>query len=112
VNNKEEVEAIIDLVDDDHSGQIEFAEFLSILKGSDGSAGTKVIKEFFEDLTNQKFGGEDIAFSNLVLHLRRRTLLKAIMERDEKAVRIMENVKCQVEQEKAQRKLEEAEEEE
>jgi hypothetical protein len=47
-----------------------------------------------------------------VLHLRRRTLLKAIMERDEKAVRIMENVKCQVEQEKAQRKLEEAEEEE
>jgi Ca2+-binding EF-hand superfamily protein len=42
---------MIDLVDEDGSGAIEFGEFLSIIKNSDASEKTAKINKFFKDLT-------------------------------------------------------------
>lgn len=43
---------MIDSVDEDHSGQIEFPEFLGIIKNSDGSEKTAKINKFFKDMTS------------------------------------------------------------
>ena len=43
-------------VDDDGSGQIEFPEFLKIIKGDENDMATKKITIFFKDLCNGKFG--------------------------------------------------------
>jgi Ca2+-binding EF-hand superfamily protein len=43
---------MIDLVDEDGSGKIEFGEFLSIIKNSDSNEKTAKINKFFKDLTN------------------------------------------------------------
>ena len=43
---------MIDLVDEDGSGMIEFGEFLSIIKNSDGSEKTAKINKFFKDMTS------------------------------------------------------------
>ena len=43
---------MIDLVDEDKSGKIEFDEFLSIIKNSDSNEKTAKINKFFKDLTN------------------------------------------------------------
>jgi len=47
---------MVDKVDDDKSGQIEFAEFLRIIKGTGQDEQTKKISTFFKDLTQGKFG--------------------------------------------------------
>jgi len=91
---------MIELVDDDLSGQIEFNEFLNILKSRDGDEGSMAIKTFFEELTNKKYGG-NIAFPNLVLKLRRQSLLNAIRadtdpEQKKRGNRIMKNVRVQL----------------
>lgn len=51
--SREDVKKIIDTVDDDHSGQIEFKEFLDIIKnknseGSSGSEKDNLIIDFFK----------------------------------------------------------------
>lgn len=51
-DNREEVKQMIELVDQDGSGQIEFPEFLSIIKNSDGSEKTAKINKFFKDMTS------------------------------------------------------------
>jgi hypothetical protein len=43
---------MIDLVDEDGSGMIEFTEFLGIIKNSDGSEKTAKINKFFKDMTS------------------------------------------------------------
>lgn len=50
--NREEVQEMIDLVDEDGSGMIEFTEFLGIIKNSDGSEKTAKINKFFKDMTS------------------------------------------------------------
>jgi Ca2+-binding EF-hand superfamily protein len=59
---------MIDLVDEDGSGKIEFGEFLSIIKNSDGNEKTAKINKFFKDLTtgNLTSGKEDLSFYLLV----------------------------------------------
>jgi Ca2+-binding EF-hand superfamily protein len=42
---------MVKLVDDDDSGQIEFPEFLRIIKMSGGDSQTSRITEFFKDLS-------------------------------------------------------------
>lgn len=63
----EEVEELVLAVDDDGSGEIEFPEFLDIVKGKSGGEKTKVITEFFQSLTNGKFDTKEIAFPNYIL---------------------------------------------
>lgn len=43
---------MIDLVDEDGSGMIEFPEFLSIIKNADGTSKTAKINKFFKDVTS------------------------------------------------------------
>jgi Ca2+-binding EF-hand superfamily protein len=58
VDNRQQVQKIVQMVDDDGSEMIEFEEFLSIIKGGSNKKegavddGTGAIYEFFNDLTS------------------------------------------------------------
>jgi Ca2+-binding EF-hand superfamily protein len=74
---------MIDLVDEDKSGKIEFGEFLSIIKNSDGNDKTAKINKFFKDLTNGNLtNGSDLSFYLLVQKMRRDYLMEALMSGD------------------------------
>ena len=53
---------MINNVDDDQSGQIEFPEFLQIIKAEDGDANAGNIKTFFKDFSNGKLGKKELSF--------------------------------------------------
>ena len=55
------------LVDEDGSGNIEFGEFLDIILNKKGDTSTKVITNFFKNLTNGKYNQTGLAFPNWVL---------------------------------------------
>lgn len=57
---------MIDSVDEDGSGMIEFPEFLSIIKNSDGSEKTAKINKFFKDMTGGQLASSDLSFNMLV----------------------------------------------
>lgn len=96
---------MIDLVDDDGSGMIEFNEFLGIIKNSDGSEKTAKINKFFKDMTSEQFSKNDLSFNLLVQKLRREYLMDAIMsgDPDKRAFgeKILRNVSKQVQAQKA-----------
>ena len=56
--SREEVQEIIDAVDDDKSGKIEFGELLGIIKNSDSNDKSKIF-EFFTNMTNGNFDIEE-----------------------------------------------------
>lgn len=60
--NIHQVVEMIDKVDDDKSGQIEFPEFLKIIKGNENDESTKKITIFFKDLCQGKFGKKEVSF--------------------------------------------------
>lgn len=94
---------MIDLVDEDGSGMIEFNEFLTIIRNSGENDKTKVITDFFKDLVNGKFGNQDMSFPMFVCKQRRKHLLNAIYSEDEKkkeGFRILENLKIVYENER------------
>jgi hypothetical protein len=72
---------MIDLVDADGSGQIEFNEFLSIIKNSSDERTAKINK-FFKDMASGHLKGSDLSFNLLVQKLRRDFMLDAIMSPD------------------------------
>ena len=74
----EEVEKLVDLVDEDKSGQIEFNEFLDIILNKSGDASARVITDFFKNLTNGKYETKGLAFPNWVLKEQRKYLKNAI----------------------------------
>lgn len=57
---------MIDAVDDDGSGMIEFPEFLNIIKNSDGNEKTGKINKFFKDMTSGELKSKDLSFNMLV----------------------------------------------
>ena len=73
---------MIDSVDDDGSGMIEFPEFLGIIKNSDGNDKTAKINKFFKDMTSGKLAGEDLSFNLLVQKMRRDYMMDAILSGD------------------------------
>ena len=79
VESVEEVQNLVDLVDDDGSGSIEFGEFLDIVLNKNGSARTKVITEFFKNLTNGRYDTGNMSFSAWVLKSQRSYLKNAVM---------------------------------
>lgn len=91
-----EVQEMIDAVDADGSGQIEFSEFLTIIKGSNATDKTAKINKFFKDMTTGKLASEGISFSMFVQKMRRDYLKDAIMGSDpskrEFGVKIMKNI--------------------
>ena len=57
---------MIDAVDDDKSGMIEFPEFLKIIKGSNATDKTAKINKFFKDMTTGKLTSDGISFNMFV----------------------------------------------
>ena len=89
VDSRQDVDKIVQEVDDDGTGMIEFGEFLSIIKGgsknksddSDKKDNSAAIKHFFKDLTAGKMtigGNKNIPFSLYISGMRRRHILAAI----------------------------------
>ena len=62
-DTREEVERIILSVDDD--GDIEFPEFLAIIKSppEDDNDQTALINKFFKDMSNGQLGNKDLSFN-------------------------------------------------
>ena len=93
---------MIDSVDDDGSGMIEFGEFLGIIKNSDGNEKTQKINKFFQDMTSGKLTGEDMSFNLLVQKMRREYMMAAIFkdkevkEKVEMGKKILQNVDKQL----------------
>ena len=101
----EEVQLLVDAVDEDKSGMIEFDEFLNIIENSEKSAATRDITVFFKKLTAGGFDMEDISFSLFVQKGRRKHMMDSIVaakgsEDYKKGRRIKENLQKQMEQEK------------
>ena len=58
---------MIDEVDEDGSGMIEFDEFLLIIKNSNGGdSKTAKINKFFKDMSNDVLGSKDLSFNIIV----------------------------------------------
>ena len=96
---------MVELVDKDHSNQIEFSEFTEIIKNSSGDVKTAAITKFFKDLNNGEYGSRDVSFSLFVLQLRRQHLINAIKGEGNTPKRItgrriMENMKFMLDEEK------------
>lgn len=83
-DNRDEVQEMIDLVDEDGSGMIEFPEFLGIIKGTNGGEKTAAINKFFKGLTSGEFKTNDMSFNMLVQKMRREHLMDAIMSTEPK----------------------------
>lgn len=99
---RQEVQDMIDSVDEDGSGQIEFEEFLGIIKGSNATDKTIKINKFFKDMTTGKLASEGISFSMFVQKMRRDYLKDALMGENaakrEFGEKILKNVAKQFQQ--------------
>ncbi|KRX08978.1 hypothetical protein PPERSA_08181 [Pseudocohnilembus persalinus] len=106
---RQEVQALIDSVDDDKSGQIEFNEFLQIMSGRLGKKGDKsenekkLIFEFFKKMSTGQLSDDmdkNIPFRLNVSTYRRRKILEAIMQKDtdkgNKGMKILNAFKKQI----------------
>lgn len=67
-------------VDQDKSGQIEFSEFLRIIKHSDSDDSKMTM--FFRDLCNGKYGVQKVSFPIFVNKMKRSYLMDAIRSTD------------------------------
>ena len=104
---------MIDTVDEDKSGEIEFAEFLQIIEMSDANEKpdsekttqeikSAVINQFFKDMSNGTGNfkaSKDLSFNLIVQKIRRGYMMDAILgtgEKREHGNRILTNVGRQV----------------
>ena len=74
-DNRQEVLDMIEEVDEDKSGQIEFDEFLMIIKNSDAGSKSSKINKFFKDMSSGRLGGKDLNFSVFVNNIKRKYML-------------------------------------
>jgi hypothetical protein len=111
-----EVQRIVDSVDEDGSGQIEFDEFLSIIKSKHGS--NSGIVDFFKDLTDGKLAGGKISnklpFLHVISTIRRQKMLQGIMaaegEKKDEGMKILNNYTKLLALEKRKNQTQETEE--
>ena len=87
---------MISVVDEDGSGQIEFGEFLGILKNQSDERTAKINK-FFKDIAGGPLGKKYLPFNILVQNMHREYMMNAIMSMDpekrEFGERILKNSK-------------------
>lgn len=76
--SRDEVDAMVSQVDEDGSGNIEFPEFLGIIKNSGGDEKSQKIYQFFKDMTLGKYGS-DGEFNLLVQRLKRGNMMNAFI---------------------------------
>lgn len=104
VESVEQVQHLVSLVDEDKSGEIDFEEFLAILMNKAGDVKTRVITDFFKNLTNGKYDTRGLAFANWVLKEQRSHLKNAIKEKEgdghNKGRRILQAIRTMKEEEK------------
>jgi centrin-2 len=72
------VQAMVDRVDDDGSGEIEFKEFLRIVKGDENDPNSKRIMSFFKDMFTGKFGDKQVSFPVLVQQIKRESMMDSL----------------------------------
>jgi len=118
VDNRQQVQSIVQMVDDDGSEMIEFAEFLGIIKKGGSKSkkdkntvvaptnedeGLGAIYQFFKDLTSGKMqidGNENIPFSLFISSQRRRKILQSMQAKDDRlkkdGEKILNNYKKQL----------------
>ena len=65
-SSKSQIEAMIRDVDDDGSGQIEFPEFLKIIRNSGNQGEASQLSGFFKDFISGKLGSNDMSFLSFV----------------------------------------------
>ena len=102
-DTRDEIQEMIDEVDEDASGMIEFDEFLLIIKNSDkaGKANEKTAKinKFFKDVSNNVLGSKELSFNIIVQNIRRQYMMDALMcnnpDRQAQGERILKNVNLQ-----------------
>ena len=135
VQDRQQVMEIIDKVDDDKTGEIEFQEFLKIIslgkrrsdtsqeyvshtrKGKQEEEDDRIgaIVDWFKDLTEGKYKKNDleIPFTLFISDFRRKQLLNAMMSKDKserkKGEKIMNCFKNQLVQSKTRKRLSEVE---
>lgn len=104
----EDVRKMIAHVDLDGSGEIEFPEFLAIIKntGCDPLSSAAKMTQFFKDLTSGKMGQKDLSFSQFVNSRKREKLMNAIVspkgtDTSVDGVEMLYNIKLKVATEKA-----------
>lgn len=96
VDNRQQVQQIVQLVDEDGSKMIEFEEFLKIIKSGsrsnnkqgaqNGVQGTSAIFDFFKKLTRKQLRTEkekNLPFSLFISSRRREKLIQAITLKDD-----------------------------
>ena len=84
-STRDEVQHLLDLVDADGSGQIEFDEFLMILHITENNPKTGGINKFFKDLTGSgqaSFGSKDLSFFQIVNTIKRTYMLDGLLHGD------------------------------
>lgn len=98
-DNRSQVQQMIDMVDQDGSGMIEFNEFLAIIK-NDRDPQIAKINKFFKDMASGHLAQQDLSFNLLVQSLRRDYMMDAIISDDpskkEFGERILKNASKQV----------------
>ena len=120
VDNRDEVQEIVDEVDDDTTGKIEFDEFLTIIKnGNSNTKGTsdKKIKiyQFFKNLTSGKFkqNGKEVLFKLFISAYRRARIMDSMMGdtplKRQEGQKIVKNYKNQLSLNKIREKMENGE---
>ena len=82
-DSMEQVDKMVSDVDDDQSGQIEFPEFLKIIKAKqDGDAEQESrLAGFFKDLIGGKLGKQQVSFPTFVSQMKRKYLMDAVSVR-------------------------------
>lgn len=85
-DGRQDVLDMIEHVDEDGSGQIEFEEFLLIIKNSDANEKTALINEFFKNMSNGTLGSKkdretfaNLSFNLICCTIRREQMMKAIL---------------------------------
>ncbi|OMJ67035.1 hypothetical protein SteCoe_35912 [Stentor coeruleus] len=81
VESRDQVIDLIDKVDIDNSGIIEFEEFLNVLKNAKDTQGENTLIKFFKDLTDGKIFNnfEDLPFQLLLSGRRRELMLQSYL---------------------------------
>ena len=97
--DEKQVQKMINLVDADGSGHVEFNEFLDIMRASgDDTLHTKEIADFFKSLCSGPFASSSMSFSVYSLQQRRKFLLEALnssdYEKRQKGQKIMAAMKA------------------
>ena len=81
-DGRQDVLDMISDVDEDGSGQIEFEEFLLIIKNSDTNEKTAQINQFFKEMSNGTLGNgklNDLSFNLICATIRRDQMMSAFL---------------------------------